>query len=97
MENEPKIGGTAPIPVELESGKTYAWFIYCEDDMGNPIGENNGQSEIYAFTYAGKNQANIMDWRDSVKYYTSDSFLETISIKDDPCPSIQELINSLQE
>ncbi len=86
-----------PTALALEAGFSYAWFIFCEDEFGKRIGENNGESQIYSFQYEGKNQANIKDWRDSVKEFTSPSYLQNASIKDDPCPSIQELINSIQK
>ncbi|MCP4581775.1 MAG: hypothetical protein GY839_09155 [candidate division Zixibacteria bacterium] len=36
---------------EFEVDKQYAWQIQAVDEDGYPIGENNGKSEIWTFTY----------------------------------------------
>lgn len=37
--------------IQLEDGQTYAWLIEIYDKYGNPLGENNGKSEVFQFTY----------------------------------------------
>ena len=36
---------------DLDSGKTYVWQVQAKDPSGSPLGENEGKSEIWAFTY----------------------------------------------
>lgn len=45
MSNEPKIAGKAPIPVELEAGKRYA-FCTCGESSNQPLcdGSHRGTS-----------------------------------------------------
>ena len=85
-----------PTGLPYENGKYYAWMVIAEDEFGNRVGDNNGESQVYSFSYVGNAMANVMDWRDSVKMYTAPGFLAGVTIKDDPCPSIQDLINSIQ-
>ena len=47
MENEPKIGGTAPIPVELESGKTYAWCS-CGSSSNQPFCDGSHKGTAFS-------------------------------------------------
>jgi hypothetical protein len=35
----------------LKNGQTYAWCVQVVDADGNPVGENNGLSEVFTFTY----------------------------------------------
>lgn len=35
----------------LENGRTYAWKVKIVDDQGNPLTANEGNSEIWTFTY----------------------------------------------
>jgi hypothetical protein len=37
--------------VQLEDGGTYIWQVEVYDKYGNPLGDNNGKSEIFQFTY----------------------------------------------
>lgn len=93
----------------LETGNTYAWWVIAKDEFDNTVGENNGQSEVYSFTHIG-NGGNVgnggvggnggngggPDWRDSLKIYTAPGYMQTVTLNNDPCPSIQDLINSIQ-
>lgn len=36
----------------FEANQNYCWCVQACDDMGNPIGENEGKSEVWGFTYS---------------------------------------------
>jgi hypothetical protein len=37
--------------LELEDGKTYVWQVQARDRARHPLGENDGKSEVFKFTY----------------------------------------------
>jgi hypothetical protein len=37
----------------LKSGQSYAWCVQVMDANGNPVGENQGLSEVFVFVYGG--------------------------------------------
>jgi len=59
--------------IELEDGQTYVWQVQARDRSGKPLGENDGKSEVFTFTYMSLETFHEM--QDSLRA-TGDSELE---------------------
>lgn len=81
----------------LETGRQYAIMVQSVDEMGNPIGSNNGFSQV-EFFQAGSSARPVFEypWQADVYEYTNDEYLENVRLNGNPCEDIRKLIKKLQ-
>ncbi len=53
--------------MELEDGMTYVWRVQVRDKSGTPLGENDGKSEVFKFTYLSAENMHEKARQDTVK------------------------------
>jgi hypothetical protein len=54
--------------IELEDGKSYVWQVQAFDRSQKPLGENDGRSEVFVFTYRSSESMHQKAPQDSLKH-----------------------------
>ena len=67
--------------MSLSPGKVYPWQIQAQDLSGNPIGENNGLSEISVFNFIGISILPSINVSQQMGYYTLEKSVNTNKAK----------------
>ena len=55
--------------IDLESGKSYVWQVQALDRSNKPLGENDGKSEVFTFTYMNPETMHERARQDTVKTF----------------------------